>query len=199
MNSFDENFLKAIEDHGFAVVDGFLSDETALEIAANLHRLREDQHFKKAGIGRVEDYQIDQSQRGDYILWIDPESPEGAVAEAIEGFHVLKQVLNRSFYLGIDNFECHYVHYPIGTHYLKHVDRHKSGSPRVVSFVLYLNENWKAEDGGELRIYKRDGTTEDIRPQAGRLAVFMSEMEHEVLITHRIRNSITGWMRQREF
>ncbi|MFM9984697.1 MAG: 2OG-Fe(II) oxygenase [Flavobacteriales bacterium] len=199
MNSFSEIFLDQMEEQGFAIIDGFIADDRALEIASILDDLRENQQFKKAGIGRVEDYQIDKAQRGDYILWIDPENPEGAVAEAIEGFHTLKQVLNRSLYLGIDHFECHYVHYPVGTHYLKHVDRHKSGSPRVVSFVLYLNENWKEEDGGELRIYKRDGSTADILPLLGRMVVFLSEMEHEVRTTHRIRNSITGWMRQREF
>lgn len=199
MNSFNETFLDQIENQGYAVIDSFLPEHKALEIASDLNKLRAKDIFKKAGIGKEGDYQIDQSQRGDYILWIDAENPEGQMAEVIDQFHDLKQALNRNFYFGIDHFECHYVHYPVGTHYLKHVDRHKSGSQRIVSFVLYLNENWKEEDGGQLRIYCRDGKTSDILPQLGRLAVFLSEMEHEVLTTNRIRNSITGWMRQREF
>ena len=198
MNSLNDTFLDQIENQGYAVIDSFFPANKALEIALKLDELRGKHIFKKAGIGKEDDYQIDQSQRGDYIHWIDPENCEGPLAEVMAEFQELKQILNRSFYLGIDHFECHYVHYPIGTHYLKHVDRHKSGSSRIVSFVLYLNENWQDQDGGQLRIYRRDGTTADIQPQLGRLAVFLSEMEHEVLTTHRVRNSITGWMRQRE-
>lgn len=197
MDKFNNRFFDGIEQEGFAIIDSFLSKENALAISGNLAGLLEKQEFRKAGIGKEDQYQIDQAQRGDYILWIDPQNPEPQIASVIELLEELKLLLNRHFYLGIDHFECHYVHYPVGTHYLRHVDRHKSGSPRVVSFVLYLNEGWKEEDGGQLRIYKRDGSTCDILPQLGRLAVFLSEMEHEVCTTHRVRHSITGWMRQR--
>jgi len=84
------------------------------------------------------------------------------------------QALNRNFYLGIRDYECHYTEYPEGTFYKKHVDRHKSGSARVVSFVLYLNSDWKATDGGQLRIYGEDECYEDILPEAGKLALFLS-------------------------
>ena len=199
MEPFDEIFLEQIEKRGFAILDGIFSNDLSLQIADHLNALFEGEKFKRAGIGRDENFAISDQQRGDYILWMDTQNPEAIVQPVIEALNELKQALNRSFYLGIDYFECHYVHYPVGTHYLKHVDRHKAGSTRVVSFVLYLNENWKEEDGGALRIYQRDGSTYDILPQLGRLAVFLSEMEHEVRTTHRSRNSITGWMRQKDY
>ncbi|MFM7726822.1 MAG: 2OG-Fe(II) oxygenase, partial [Flavobacteriales bacterium] len=100
----------------------------------------------------------------------------------------------RNFYLGIQDFECHYAHYPPGSFYKKHVDRHKNGSPRRVSSVLYLNTDWLEQDGGELRIYSDEEAFRTILPQLGTLALFLSELEHEVITTSRDRMSITGWM-----
>jgi SM-20-related protein len=102
--------------------------------------------------------------------------------------------LNYNFYLGIRDYECHFAHYPPGTFYKRHVDRHKNGSPRRVSSVLYLNSNWQPCDGGELVIYNTGGAVNRIEPIEGTLVIFLSELEHEVLLTSRDRMSITGWM-----
>jgi len=64
----------------------------------------------------------------------------------------------------------------------------------VVSMVIYLNPNWQPGDGGELRLYPSDGSVINIAPKAGTLALFLSELEHEVLPTLKPRYSITGWM-----
>jgi SM-20-related protein len=60
--------------------------------------------------------------------------------------------------------------------------------------VLYLNADWQPSDGGELVIYKPEGNEHRIQPLQGTLAIFLSELEHEVLLTSRDRMSITGWM-----
>ena len=45
-----------------------------------------------------------------------------------------------------------------------------------------------------------DGSTHDILPVFGRLALFLSaDFEHEVLAPARPRMSIAGWFRQRNF
>jgi SM-20-related protein len=75
------------------------------------------------------------------------------------------------------------------------VDRHRSGSSRRVSFVFYLNPGWVPDHGGELQLYEQSGKLTRIEPLFSRLAVFLSEMEHEVLLTRHDRLSITGWMR----
>ena len=43
-------------------------------------------------------------------------------------------------------------------------------------------------------IYNPEGVEHRIQPLQGTLAIFLSELEHEVLLTSRDRMSITGWM-----
>ncbi|WP_430407005.1 2OG-Fe(II) oxygenase [Fluviicola sp.] len=63
--------------------------------------------------------------------------------------------------------------------------------------VLYLNEDWKKEDGGLLSLYPKAGQQIDISPLGGRMVLFRSdEMEHEVNPSlTRTRNSIAGWLK----
>ena len=61
--------------------------------------------------------------------------------------------------------------------------------------MLYLNRDWKPEDGGRLRIYGETSHT-DIDPVGGTLVCFMSrESEHEVLESFAGRCSFTGWFK----
>jgi SM-20-related protein len=70
---------------------------------------------------------------------------------------------------------------------------------RIITSILYLNENWHKEDGGQLRIYTGENSYQDILPQAGQLVIFLSsEFFHEVLPTNRERLSITGWYKKRD-
>lgn len=189
-----EEFLDSVEHKGFYVFDSFLSQAEATGVLAELKQHQSEAAFKKAGIGKQDNFQIDKKERGDFIQWIDRATAQPVTASFLTKLDDVIQSLNRNFYLGIRDYECHYTEYPEGTFYKKHVDRHKTGSARVVSFVLYLNSDWKEADGGQLRIYGEDENYEDILPEAGKLALFLSEKEHEVLPTMRIRNSITGWM-----
>jgi SM-20-related protein len=101
-------------------------------------------------------------------------------------------------YLGLEDFESHFALYPPGAFYLKHLDRFRDNDRRTVSAVLYLNQDWQAEQGGALRLYLADGETRDVLPQAGSLLVFLSaDMPHEVLPATRDRLSLTGWFRRR--
>jgi SM-20-related protein len=94
------------------------------------------------------------------------------------------------------DLECHYAIYPPGTHYRRHLDRSPAGAERVVSLVLYLNEDWNPADGGELKLYTEPGVL--IVPSGGTLVLFVSEsLEHEVLPTRAVRLSLTGWFRRR--
>jgi SM-20-related protein len=60
-----------------------------------------------------------------------------------------------------------------------------------------LNKNWKPENGGELKLYLENGEELTIEPRAGTLVVFESHMEHEVLMSHADRYSITGWLKNK--
>ena len=39
-----------------------------------------------------------------------------------------------------------------GTHYVRHVDNPAGGNHRLLTCLVYLNEAWRTEDGGQLRI-----------------------------------------------
>jgi SM-20-related protein len=61
--------------------------------------------------------------------------------------------------------------------------------------IMYLNEDWQASDGGELCIHHTD-SLQHIAPENGKIVFFKSsELEHEVLLSHKPRMSITGWLK----
>jgi len=189
-----ESWLDIFEKQGWVEWKNFLTDADALAIRQEIESTQLKDGFRQAGIGKSDQQHIDTTQRGDFIRWIDSQEALPATRKYLDRMNEIVSELNRNFYLGVQDFECHYAHYPPGSFYKKHVDRHKSGSPRRVSTVLYLNPDWHDSDGGELRIYNADGTHNVLRPQLGTLALFLSEKEHEVMTTSRHRMSITGWM-----
>ena len=106
----------------------------------------------------------------------------------------------------LPEMELHYVRYPPGGFFQRHVDDYEDAnsdapSSRRVSFVLYLNEaDWSAEDGGALRVFSaagREGAVEDCVPESGLLVLFDSKrLEHEVMVTHRERTCLIGWFHE---
>ena len=60
---------------------------------------------------------------------------------------------------------------------------------------MYLNNDWKTGDGGELCVYP-EGRSQNISPLGGKSVFFKSnELEHEVLTSNVPRMSITGWLK----
>jgi SM-20-related protein len=190
MNSWIDQF----EQHGWAEIKGFMNETDSAGIRSEIIEIQNNNGFRQASIGKQDSKSVDTSQRGDFIRWIDAQQAPNYTRLYLDKMTALIEQLNYTFYLGIRDYECHYAHYPPGTFYKKHVDRHKNGSPRRVSSVLYLNADWQPSDGGELVIYEPEGNEHRIQPLQGTLAIFLSELEHEVLLTSRDRMSITGWM-----
>ncbi|KAL3893358.1 MAG: hypothetical protein SGPRY_014288, partial [Prymnesium sp.] len=97
----------------------------------------------------------------------------------------------------LPEMEIHYVRYPPGGYFKRHVDDYEEDrtdvtSSRCISFVCYLSDtDWSAEDGGALRVHApagKDVAFEDHLPESGLLVLFDSKsVEHEVLVTHRER------------
>lgn len=105
----------------------------------------------------------------------------------------------------MEEMEIHYVRYPIGGFYQRHVDDFVDddvGTPptsrRSVSFICYLNDpGWVEEDGGALRVHASDKCTIDILPECGSLVLFDScAVEHEVRPTNRDRTCLIGWFHE---
>ena len=90
--------------------------------------------------------------------------------------------------------------YGAGGRYRKHTDNSRGadgvcGNARALTCICYLNLDWAAEDGGALRIYDESGgDTVEITPAAGRVVVFDSFLEHEVLEARRDRYALTFWI-----
>ncbi|MCB0348047.1 MAG: 2OG-Fe(II) oxygenase [Bdellovibrionales bacterium] len=158
-----------------------------------LARLYEEDNFKKAStaIG------VQPSVRGDMILWLNEEN-SNPFKDYLAALEDLRQTLNQELYLGANATESHATMYPVNKHYDKHVDNFKGKNSRKLSVILYLNKDWKEQDGGELVIYNTDNETiASVLPEIGTFVVFLSEMfPHEVKTCFRERASLTSWLRR---
>ena len=197
-----DNIADALAGCGYLVMDNFLPDNLLKALITHVNSL--DQiTFNTAGIGRKKNFQLQESVRSDKIHWLDADSP--TTAELLHVMESLRIGLNRRLFLGLVDYESHFAIYAKGTFYKKHKDAFSGQillgqSNRVVSTVLYLNESWQTNNGGELIIYSEDSeqVLEKILPERGRMVVFLSEkFPHEVLLATRERNSIAGWFRAR--
>lgn len=152
------------------------------------------EEFKQAGIGALNDFRIEKSIRSDEIFWLD----RNRDLELSGFFALVDEViahLNRLCFLSISGSEFHLAHYPPGSFYKRHLDQFDFRSNRLISVVFYLNEFWKPEHGGELRLHESDGTYQDVAPLPDRMILFKSEaVPHEVMLSNASRYSITGWL-----
>ncbi len=188
------NWVDSLAEHDYVVIDDFVSNDLFNRLSVFLFdRLRENE-FDKAGIGALSEYQIKSSIRGDYVYWLDSKRD----AELQELFDVIEHIrfmISRLCYLSLSGYEFHLAYYPAGSFYRKHLDQFKGRGNRMITVILYLNENWQPGDGGELKVYKRDADTFLVEPIKNRCIIFRSDaLEHEVLLTNKSRYSLTGWL-----
>lgn len=187
------DWIDQLASKDYVVIDNYLSSSLLNAVVRFFtDRLAEDD-LKKAGIGSLGDHTINKNVRGDYVYWLSKENDD-SLSEFFEQSQEFIQKIKRYCFLSISDFECHLAYYPIGTGYKKHLDQFKGRDNRILSFVLYLNENWKMGDGGELIIHEAHKEIK-IAPLNNRLILFNSAtVVHEVAQTNQPRKSITGWM-----
>jgi len=170
-----------------------------LSLTTALHRRvmnLDDDDFKTAGIGREQNFQVNERVRLDETRWLSPQHPVDA--EYLSYMAEFRLAINKRLFMGLFDFEAHYAHYSCGAFYKRHVDAFKGESNRVLSTVLYLNQDWQTDHGGELLIYEpgSDNIIETVAPIFGRSIIFLSErFPHEVVKTQQDRYSIAGWFR----
>jgi SM-20-related protein len=187
-----------LEQHGVAIVEHFLDAPTWHAAAARLDQLDAAGALVPAAVGRAAGKRHDPGVRGDSTAWLvsDRDPAESAVLAALDALRV---ALNRALFLGLADVEAHFACYPAGARYRRHRDRFRDDDARVVSVVLYLNDDWAATDGGMLRLFDPLDTERhtDVLPLGGRAVVFLSaDIEHEVQAATRVRRSIAAWMRR---
>lgn len=197
-----EELAEGLSEHGWMTLDvaGVLGRSLLASLASEVALLDRADAMKRAGIGRGTDLTRDRSVRRDRIAWLQGiTAPQAALFDFFES---IQAGLNRRLFLGLRRYEAHYATYQPGDFYKKHLDSFQGRASRVISLVLYLNQNWHSEEGGELQVFNRENDNEvcaQVVPEAGRIAVFLSEeIPHEVLPAYRTRHSVACWFRQDE-
>lgn len=196
MNYSEDQWIRWMEElaiNDCVIADNFISKEMFRSIMEFFLEKEQNDQLKKAGIGSSGEFQLNASIRGDFIYWLERERDKklelffGLMDELIES-------LKRHCFMSLSGSEFHIAKYPEGSHYDKHLDQFSERSNRQITVLIYLNEDWKKGDGGELKIYKDDKEIL-VEPIAKRLLLFKSDtVEHEVLTTNVPRYSLTGWL-----
>ncbi len=191
-----EALIEGLLEDRFGTSSNFLEPDLITGLRQRLLANHAAGSMHPAGIGQKFDFKRNLSIRGDVIQWLEENSTdpyEQAFQERIQAFILY---LNRTCYTGINTWEFHYAYYETGSFYQRHLDQFKHDRRRKFSFIVYLNDQWTTEDGGQLRLFTPNGEVH-LDPQGGRAVLFKSdELEHEVLPARlRPRLSIAGWLK----
>lgn len=190
-----DDIITAIAGPGIGIFPHFLTAADTAALRDDFARLP-DWQLTPAGIGRHQSHHNNERIRTDKTRWLDgTTAPQQAYLALMAD---LQQQLNRQLFMGLKDYECHYARYDDGDFYKKHLDAFRGRGNRRVTTVLYLNDGWQPDHGGELLIYPEKGGEPlyQVMPEGGTLVCFLSEcFPHEVLPARRPRLSIAGWFR----
>ncbi len=190
--------VAGVAHRGYAVVEGAVPEATVGALRARVVTLDAAGALVPARVGRGAGRDRRDEVRGDRIRWLDEDTAHPAETAALALLGDLRAACNRALMAGLAGFEGHFALYPPGARYARHRDRFRDDDTRVLSCVLYLNERWRREDGGALRLYVDAANHVDVAPAGGTLVAFLSDaFEHEVLPATRPRIALTGWFRRR--
>lgn len=193
--------VEELANFGWSVCDDFLETDQIRQLADEARAQWQEGGFRQARVGTGSAQQVRTEIRSDFVHWLDESELTAAQRIYWDALERLRREINQTLFLGLFEFEGHLTVYPGGAFYRKHLDQFKYARQRVVTCILYLNQNWRDSDRGQLRLYleqDRDDLYRDILPQGGRLVIFISEQfYHEVLPAQRERMSLTGWFRTR--
>lgn len=184
-----------LAERGFCVLQNVMPPEIVAGLISACHLHEQQGDLNKAEIGGGSAKQLAPNRRGDHILWWSENPDNPSQAAFSQWLTFLKDTLAAQLRLPLDTFEVHFAVYPPGAGYEAHIDQIRGRGFRRLSMVYYLNSDWQAEWGGQLRMHL-ENDTEDIQPLGNTMILFRSDtMRHEVLPTMKTRRSITGWFR----
>ena len=181
------HILNDLDQHGFAIIDHAYAAEyvhaLAGECTSHLNQFR-DAAIQNGVVSNI---------RSDHILWINEELSNAQ--QHIQYLNALSNCMNQAFFLGIQEAEAHFACYNAGEFYALHRDNPQGKNGRIISTVYYLHEEWQEDWGGELRLQDKNDQWHIIAPKTNRIAIFQSDLLHEVLQAKHQRLSITAWLR----
>jgi SM-20-related protein len=190
--------VEGIAERGFAIGRNVLPYATLAALRERVVSLDAAGALRPAAVGRSAARGLHVDVRGDSICWLDEQPQDPSEVAALAVLDAFRVACNRSLMTGVAEYEGHFALYPPGASYARHRDRFRDDDARVLSCVLYLNEGWRREDGGALRLYVEGERAIDVWPEAGTLVAFLSaRFDHEVLPARRPRLALTGWFRRR--
>ncbi|MBK8853963.1 MAG: 2OG-Fe(II) oxygenase [Saprospiraceae bacterium] len=197
MKEIYETLIESYQSDKVGISNDFLSEGLALGLKTNLLALFEKKVMTSAGTGNENIVLKDTSVRSDKIYWLDKNHDDPFENTFFVLMDDFIAYLNETCFTGIRSYEFHYALYEKGCFYKRHFDRFRNDDRRLFSMIMYLNTNWQTLDGGELNIFHKDGSQQQISPSGGRSVFFKSDqLEHEVLETNVPRLSITGWLKR---
>jgi len=198
-----DNRLGAIIDDlsgkGWSWQPDFLPEAIFCALRAEVLAINAEDELAPAGIGRETAFHLDHKIRRSRIAWMDGSTP--AQAGFLHWAEQLREAINRSLMIGMFEFEACFAVYKPGEFYDRHLDSFEGPRNRVVSLVVYLNEDWQAESGGGLLVWPEGaGDTEPpvarILPERSGVVFMLSEtVPHAVEVTHASRFGIAAWWR----
>jgi len=202
------NHMQELSSKGYVIVENFLPDSLQEALRLDVQYLRQKSKFNVARIGQDATNTLNTNIRvvetcflGQNKLVDVPNDSRSKLYDVLES---LRQDLPQPLDVNLSEFL--YAYYPSGGFYRRHRDA-LPGSASVLrnfSLLMYLNKDWKEEDGGELRMHMDSGGDEvpsgeepnyiDVAPKGGTLILFNSDqVPHEVLDTKSERVAIVGW------
>lgn len=195
MKDIFNELIDSYIDTKIGITEHFLNDALAKNLKENLNILYAQKQLLYAGTGNEKLVLHDKLVRSDAIYWLDRKHNDPYENEFFDLMDEFVSHLNSTCYTGITGYEFHYALYEKGSFYKKHLDQFKNTDSRQYSLIMYLNDDWQEADGGQLCIHHHD-RLQNISPNNGKSVFFKSsELEHEVLLTNKVRLSITGWLK----
>ena len=200
--------LTRLHTHGHCTIDHFLPSPTSTLLTTlhtDIEQLLTSGAFTQGGMVAGQSWKA-ADVRGDKVCWLSSDrSIPPSIAHVLSVLHAAVALLAAV----VDGLPCvasssQLALYEPGGRYVRHLDvRRGGGGPvRRLTAIVYLNDGWEAEWGGQLRLYERCGTAGeselgvDVLPVYGRLLLFASEeVEHEVLPATKRRVALTTWFK----
>lgn len=211
--------LKELAAKDYVIIQNFIPENLIGALREDVSNLRSKNKFRVARIGQDSTNTLNQDIRVAETCFIGPNKlqdctdNEGARTQLYDILDTLRSDLSENPALGDSAPELDptlsetlYAYYPEGGFYRRHRDAIPESASilRSYSLLLYLNDDWKPEDGGELRLHRDSGgdflpegeepNYLDVEPHGGTLVLFKSEkIPHEVLDTKSNRLAVVGW------
>ena len=195
MEKVFDTLIDSFLENKVGIQENFIPNSLLLNLRNNILELQNQGKLKRAGTGSNSNKNALTNVRGDQICWLERTHNNASENQFLDILDTFIEYLNTTCYTGIKSYEFHYTLYEKGTYYHKHLDQFTNKDSRKYSLIVYLNENWQKNDGGELAV-ELDQETYKITPTMGKCVFFKSnEIPHAVLTTQKNRLSITGWLK----